>query len=64
VSIGGDDRSLQELVAGAGLALHDAFDLWSMGRMEFEVTLALLLRADPVGLRQRPLEGGLKVRIR
>jgi hypothetical protein len=60
--IGGDDRFLDaELVGRAGLGFADAFDLWGMERIELPATLALLLEADLVGLRQRPLKGGLEI---
>src|SRR5262249_51518744 len=58
--VGGDDRGLDaELVGGAGLAFADALDLGSVEGIE----LALLLGADLIGARERPLEHGLKISL-
>jgi hypothetical protein len=59
--IGGDDRGFDaELVRGAGLALTDAFDLRRVEGIELPSALALLLGADLLGKRQRPLESRLE----
>ena len=59
--IGGDDRGLDaELVGRAGLALADAFDLGGMEGIKLPAALALLLRADLRGARQRPGERRLQ----
>src|SRR5580692_8584937 len=50
--IGGYDRDLDaELVGRTGLAFADALDLGGMEGIELPAALALLLRADLVGLR-------------
>src|SRR5215469_18249492 len=60
--VGGDDRGL-ELVGGAGLAFADALDLGSVEGIELPAALALLLGADLIGARERPLEHGLKISL-
>ena len=58
--IGGDDRDLDaELVGRAGLALADALDLRGVEGIELPAALALALRADLGGPRERALEGRL-----
>src|SRR5436190_1370447 len=53
--IGGDEGGLHaKLIRRAGLALADALDLRSVEGIELPAALALLLRADLVGARQRP----------
>src|SRR5579859_4881686 len=62
--IGGDDRSLDaEFVGGAGLALAYTFDLGSMEGIQLPAALALLLRTDLAGTRERPLECLLQGRL-
>src|ERR1041385_2383813 len=62
--VGGDDRGLDaELVGGAGLAFADALDLGSVEGIELPAALALLLRADLIGARERPLEHRLKISL-
>jgi hypothetical protein len=62
--IGGDDGDLHpEFVGLAGLALADAFDLGSMEGIQLPAALALLLRADLGGARERPGEGLLQRRL-
>src|SRR5215475_6427650 len=62
--VGGDDRGLDaELVGGAGLAFADALDLGSVEGIELPAALALLLGADLIGARERPLEHGLKISL-
>ena len=58
--IGGDDRDLDaELVGRAGLAFADALDLRGVEGIELPAALALALRADLGGPRERALEGRL-----
>ena len=58
--VGGDDRDLDaELVGRTGLALADALDLWGVEGIELPTALALPLRADLGGPRERALEGRL-----
>jgi hypothetical protein len=45
-----------ELVGSAGLALADAFDLGCVEGIQLLSALALLLRADLLGTRERPFE--------
>ena len=55
--VGGDDRSLDtELVRRVRLALADALDLGSVEGIELPPALALLLRVDLVGARERPFQ--------
>jgi hypothetical protein len=62
--IGGGDRGFDaELVRRAGLALADALDLGSMEGIKFPAALALLLRADLSGARQRPLKHRFKLHL-
>jgi hypothetical protein len=58
----GDDGDLDtELVGRAGLALADALGLGGMEGIELPAALALLLRADLGGLRQREAKRRLEV---
>src|SRR5246127_2616843 len=62
--VGGDDRGLDaKLVGGAGLAFADALGLGSVEGIKLPAALALLLRADLLGARERPLEHGLKISL-
>src|SRR5262245_12374461 len=55
--IGGGDRGLDaELVGCAGLALSDALDLGSVEGIQLPAALALALRTDLVGARERPFK--------
>src|SRR5205085_5521585 len=59
----GDDGGFDaELVRRGGLALADAFDLWSVEGIELPAALALLLRADLRGAAKRECERLLKDR--
>ena len=60
--VGGDDRGLHpELIGRAGLALADALGLGGMEGIQLPATLALLLRADLAGARERGFERGRDV---
>src|SRR5262249_210379 len=62
--IGGDDGSLHtQLLRRVGLALPDALHLWSGERIQLPTALALLLRADLIGARERQGECRLEVRV-
>ena len=63
-TLGGDDRDLDaELIGRAGLALADALDLRSMEGIQLPAALALLLRTDLTGARQRPFECSRQSRL-
>ena len=60
----GDDGSLHtELVSCAGLVLADAFHFRCVEGIQLLPTLALLLRADLIGLREWPSECRLEVGV-
>src|SRR5262245_25159355 len=62
--IGGDDGSLHtELIRGDGLALADALHLRSVEGIQLPTALALLLGTDLIGVRERPGEYRLQVRV-
>src|SRR5579871_5459453 len=61
--IGGGNRGFDtELIGRGSFALADALDLGSMEGIKLPTTLALLLRVDLSGARQRPSKHSFEVR--